>query len=48
MVTEALKNLDQVAFVRFASVYLRFKDISEFEQIIAHLAKKDAPHAKDK
>ncbi|HNR98966.1 MAG TPA: transcriptional regulator NrdR [Planctomycetota bacterium] len=48
VVTEALKNLDQVAFVRFASVYLRFKDISEFEQIIAHLAKKDAPHAKDK
>jgi len=47
VVTEALKSLDQVAFVRFASVYLRFKDISEFEKTIANLTKKDAPHAKD-
>jgi transcriptional repressor NrdR len=48
VVTEALKSLDQVAFVRFASVYLRFKDISEFEKTIVNLAKKDGPHAKDK
>ena len=48
VVTEALKNLDQVAFVRFASVYLRFKDISEFEKTIANLSKKDGAHAKDK
>ena len=48
VVTEALKSLDQVAFVRFASVYLRFKDISEFGKVIANLSKKDPPHAKDK
>lgn len=30
MVIQKLKNLDQVAYVRFASVYREFKDISEF------------------
>jgi len=29
-IMEALKNLDPVAYVRFASVYRDFKDVSEF------------------
>ncbi len=30
LVIENLKNLDQVAYVRFASVYKEFKDVDEF------------------
>ena len=30
LVMEGLKNLDDVAYVRFASVYLEFADVSEF------------------
>lgn len=30
LVMEQLKDLDQVAYVRFASVYREFKDVSEF------------------
>ncbi|TPE54045.1 transcriptional regulator NrdR [Maribrevibacterium harenarium] len=36
-VMEALKGLDQVAYVRFASVYRSFKDISEFRDEIDRL-----------
>ncbi|MBM6551012.1 transcriptional regulator NrdR [Marinomonas ostreistagni] len=36
-VMEELKRLDQVAYVRFASVYRSFKDISEFRQEIERL-----------
>jgi transcriptional repressor NrdR len=32
MVMEYLKDLDQVAYVRFASVYREFKDVSDFVQ----------------
>ena len=28
---ETLKNIDKVAFIRFASVYREFKDIGEFQ-----------------
>ena len=41
LVMEALRKLDQVAFVRFASVYRRFKDISEFTEEIERLGSKD-------
>lgn len=37
MVMDALRKLDQVAFVRFASVYRRFKDVSEFRDEIERL-----------
>jgi transcriptional repressor NrdR len=40
-----LRNLDEVAFVRFASVYRSFKDLEEFRQEIDKLSK-DSP-AKD-
>jgi transcriptional repressor NrdR len=32
-----LKQLDDVAYVRFASVYKRFKDVSEFSETISRL-----------
>ena len=30
LVTDKLRRVDQVAYVRFASVYLEFADVSEF------------------
>jgi len=36
-VMEELRSLDQVAYVRFASVYRSFQDISEFQQEIDRL-----------
>jgi len=40
---EALKDLDQVAYVRFASVYRSFKDIHEFMSALDNLLKKPSP-----
>ena len=34
---DELKNLDEVAFVRFSSVYRQFKDISEFMEELKDL-----------
>ncbi len=39
-VMKELSTLDHVAFVRFASVYRSFQDISEFTDIIENLQKK--------
>jgi len=36
-VMDELKKLDQVAYVRFASVYRSFQDIDEFRQEIDRL-----------
>ena len=36
-VMEELRDLDQVAFVRFASVYRSFQDINEFREEISRL-----------
>lgn len=41
LVMEKLRNLDQVAYVRFASVYRRFKDVEEFVRELSQL--KDEP-----
>lgn len=38
-VMRELKELDDVAYVRFASVYRRFQDVSEFQQEIERLAR---------
>ena len=38
-VMQQLRELDEVAYVRFASVYRRFKDINEFRQEIDRLEK---------
>lgn len=34
MVMEALRGIDQVAYVRFASVYRRFEDVGQFRDIV--------------
>ncbi|WP_054670184.1 transcriptional regulator NrdR [Parasalinivibrio latis] len=39
LVMEALKVLDKVAYIRFASVYRSFEDIREFGEEIARLEK---------
>jgi transcriptional repressor NrdR len=47
LVSEELKELDQVAFVRFASVYRRFEDISGFERVLSALLQKDPSSGTD-
>jgi transcriptional repressor NrdR len=39
MVMNHLKKLDKVAYVRFASVYLDFKDVREFMDELKDLLK---------
>lgn len=34
MVAEALRGVDQVAYVRFASVYRQFEDVGQFREIV--------------
>jgi len=41
MVMEALANLDQVAFVRFASVYRNFREARDFEDFVGSLSADD-------
>jgi len=41
-IMEALRHLDQVAYVRFASVYRSFEDVNAFREEIEKLATKDA------
>jgi transcriptional repressor NrdR len=38
LIMDGLKEIDQVAYVRFASVYRQFKDIKEFIQEIKDIA----------
>src|SRR5690606_9064319 len=38
-VMQRLRNIDQVAYVRFASMYKEFRDVSEFMQEISSLPK---------
>jgi transcriptional repressor NrdR len=40
-VMEALPALDEVAYVRFASVYRQFKDVNEFMQELKHFLNKE-------
>jgi len=40
MVIQKLRELDQVAFVRFASVYLEFEDVDQFRQLADALGRK--------
>jgi transcriptional repressor NrdR len=43
MVVEKLRGLDEVAYVRFASVYRRFTDVSQFAEEVARLKNSGAP-----
>ena len=40
LVMERLHKLDEVAYIRFASVYRRFTDVKEFLQAITEMVKK--------
>jgi len=42
-VMQELSNLDQVAYVRFASVYRSFQDVSEFREEIERLEQGPSP-----
>lgn len=47
-VIQKLRQLDQVAYVRFASVYREFKDIEQFlEELRPMLERRGKTHAKD-
>ena len=39
MIMQRLKKLDKVAYVRFASVYMDFKDVKEFMSELKNLLK---------
>jgi transcriptional repressor NrdR len=38
MVLTRLKKLDEVAYLRFASVFLEFKDVEEFKKVIREIS----------
>ena len=46
LVMQALRDLDEVAYVRFASVYRSFQDVNEFQQEIEKMGKKGVKHKK--
>ena len=46
LVMEELRNLDQVAYVRFASVYRKFEDVNAFREEIDRLEKQPGPEAR--
>jgi len=41
MVMDKLKEIDEVAYVRFASVYRQFKDVSKFKEELERLLNKN-------
>ena len=41
-VMKELRGLDEVAYVRFASVYRSFQDINEFREEVDRLSREDA------
>jgi transcriptional repressor NrdR len=43
LVMEELKRLDNIAYVRFASVYKNFKDLAEFQDAIAEVGQDRKP-----
>lgn len=45
MIMEELHGLDEVAYVRFASVYRSFQDIIEFQEEIQRLKSRPSPDA---
>ena len=42
IVCEALRGLDPVAYVRFASVYRDFREVSDFHEVLTEIAKENA------
>ena len=48
IIMKELKKLDKVAYVRFASVYLEFEDVSEFMNELKYLVRSRKPKKKRK
>ena len=48
IIMNELKKLDKVAYVRFASVYLEFEDVSEFMNELKYLVRQRKPKRKTK
>ncbi len=46
-VMEELKGLDQVGYIRFASVYLSFDDVSAFRETIERLEREPTPEMRE-
>ena len=46
-VLERLRNLDEVAYLRFASVYKDFQELTDFERELGLLLKKSPPKVAD-
>jgi transcriptional repressor NrdR len=46
LVMEGLKGLDEVAYVRFASVYRNFKDTEDFKEVLGELSGEPAAESK--
>jgi transcriptional repressor NrdR len=46
MIMEKLADLNEVAYVRFASVYRRFEDVASFEQELSRIRKHKSASAK--
>ena len=47
LVMEALRVLDGVAYVRFASVYRDFREAADFHEVLGEIADASAPSASD-
>ncbi|MAB00937.1 MAG: transcriptional regulator NrdR [Stappia sp.] len=47
LVMEGLKTLDDVAYVRFASVYKNFREARDFEALLDELSGPEAPPARE-
>ena len=45
IVMDELRRLDQVAYIRFASVYLSFEDVSAFRDMIERIEREPTPEA---
>jgi transcriptional repressor NrdR len=41
LIMEALKGLDPVAYVRFASVYRDFREAADFHEVLGEIAERD-------
>jgi transcriptional repressor NrdR len=47
LIMEGLKRLDDVAYVRFASVYRNFREAKDFESLLDELQSDPAPRIAD-
>lgn len=46
LVMNELRDLDQIAYVRFASIYRSFEDVEAFREVVDHLQNEPSPEQK--